>query len=62
MIHLHWTWIVFFIITAVIIGKAIWSYSQDKGGFYGYSVDLETPFWIALLIVFILVWGGIFWW
>ena len=26
------------------------------------NFDIETPFWLIILIAFILIWGGIFWW
>lgn len=56
---IHWTWIVFTIITGVLLFLIL--KPRNSGGLWG-SFDLETPFWILILIVFLAVWGGIFWW
>ena len=55
---IHWQWVVF---SAVVI-LLLYGIFRDKdtGGSYGF--DLETPLCAILLIAYVLVWGGIFWW
>ena len=54
---IHWTWILF---TTVVIILLIAIFKDRGGG--DYSFDLITPFILIVLIAFILIWGGIFWW
>ncbi len=56
---IHWTWILFFAVIIAGIAR-IWYNSSESGG--DYSWDLESPLIIVLLIAFVLVWGGVFWW
>ena len=56
---IHWTWIVFGIIIIILI-SAITKTSNEAGG--DYSFDIITPILIIILIAFVLIWGGIFWW
>lgn len=55
---IHWTWFIFLgiiIFFVIRIGKTMKNNSD-------YSWDLEFPFLLILLVAFILIWGGVFWW
>lgn len=57
---IHWSWGVF---VPVFITLVILIYRSKNDKHVGdYSFDLETPFWVIILIAFTLIWGGIFWW
>jgi hypothetical protein len=56
---IHWSWLIF-IGVVLFLSYKIRKSSNEGGG--DYSFDIETPFWSILLIAFILIWGGIFWW
>jgi hypothetical protein len=56
---IHWSWLIFIGVVLFLLYK-IRKSSNEGGG--DYSIDLETPFWLIILIAFILIWGGIFWW
>jgi hypothetical protein len=58
---IHWNWIVFIIVVGYLINKIRLSKERNSGG-GDYSFDFETPFWKLILITYILIWGGIFWW
>jgi hypothetical protein len=48
---------------AILMFFIVRIYKSSSTRFYGdYSFDIETPFWVILLIIFLLIWGGIFWW
>lgn len=57
---IHFTWLIFTVIILAIVVMIV----KEKFGYKGgdYSFDLATPLWIAILVTFILIWGGIFWW
>lgn len=55
----HWTSIVFAVIVVLIILKIISETNKPRGD---YGFDLISPFLLIILIAFILIWGGIFWW
>jgi hypothetical protein len=57
---IHWTWLIFIGVVLFLLYK-IHKSSNESGGSY-YSFDFETPLWSIVLIAFILIWGGIFWW
>jgi hypothetical protein len=57
-IVIHWNWIVFIIVVGYLIRKIL----SNKGSGGDYSFDFETSFWPIILIAYILIWGGIFWW
>jgi hypothetical protein len=56
---IHWSWLIFIGVVLFLLYK-IRKSSNESGG--DYSFDIETPFWSIILIAFILIWGGIFWW
>lgn len=56
---IHWTWLVFGAIIGAIILRLIYNENKIRGD---YVFDLESPILIIVLIAFILIWGGIFWW
>ncbi len=56
---IHWTWILFIGVIVAIIGRIWWN---SKNTYGDYSWDLESPLLVILLIAFVLIWGGIFWW
>lgn len=59
MITLHWSWIAFTIIVAVLVIGIVKSANEPRGD---YGFDITSPFLLIILIAFILIWGGIFWW
>jgi hypothetical protein len=52
-------YVIFGLILGYLIIKIYKSSKQSTGD---YGIDLETPLWIVALIVFLILWGGIFWW
>jgi K+-transporting ATPase A subunit len=56
---IHWTWILFFAVIVAGILRIRHNSSESSGD---YSFDLESPLIVILLIAFVLIWGGIFWW
>jgi heme/copper-type cytochrome/quinol oxidase subunit 2 len=64
---IHWSWFLFAGVIALFVFFA-WRISvhanNNKGDDYGF--DVETLFydvvWLAALIIFIVLFGGIFWW
>lgn len=54
---IHWTWIIFIVVIIFIIGR-IWY--LKKTTYYDYA--LESLLLVMILIAFVLIWGGIFWW
>jgi hypothetical protein len=56
---IHWSWLIFIGVVIFLLYK-IHKSSNSGGG--DYSFDFETPLWSIVLIAFILIWGGIFWW
>lgn len=57
MITLHWQWLVF--IPAVVILLYL-IFRDDESS--GIGAGLDRLMWLFALIVFIAVWGGVFWW
>lgn len=58
MISLHWNVIVFVLVLIVGVGYLI-SGDEDHGG---YLPDLGKPLCFIGLIIYTLIWGGVFWW
>lgn len=56
---IHWKWILFFGVILLIIGRIIYNTKTIHGD---YSWDLESPLLFIVLIAFVLIFGGIFWW
>jgi len=63
---IHWN-IVVFVIVIILLG--IWwlrdYISEDSGGLFSgikYESSLEGFIAFILMILYILIWGGIFWW
>jgi hypothetical protein len=52
-------WIIFTTIVILLLRKISVSSKESTGD---YGIDIETPFYVILLIAFILIWGGFFWW
>jgi len=52
-------WIIFTTIVILLLRKISVSSKESTGD---YGIDIETPIYIILLIAFILIWGGFFWW
>jgi hypothetical protein len=42
---------------AAVVVLLLVAISRPRGHF-----DIITPFWIVILIAFVLIWGGFFWW
>jgi hypothetical protein len=57
---IHWSWLIFIGVVLFLLYKIRKSSKENSGG--DYRFDFETPFWLIILIAFILIWGGIFWW
>ena len=56
---IHWTWVIFSLVIISLIGRLIYTSNESHGD---YAIDLESPLILILLIAFVLIWGGIFWW
>ena len=56
---IHYTWLIFIGVIMAIILRIIYNQNNTHGD---YSWDLESPLLVILLIAFILIWGGNFWW
>jgi hypothetical protein len=52
-------WIIFTTIVILLLRKISVSSKESTGD---YGIDIETPIYIILLIAFVLIWGGFFWW
>lgn len=57
---IHWSWPIFIGVVLFLLYKIRKSANESRGGYINF--DIETPFWLIILIAFILIWGGIFWW
>lgn len=57
MISLHWSTIIYAVVLISCIGYLLFS-EED----YGYLPDLRKPILVVVLIIYTLIWGGIFWW
>jgi hypothetical protein len=52
-----------YVIFGLILGYLIIKiYKASKTPYISDGMDLETLLWIIALIVFLILWGGIFWW
>lgn len=60
MITLHWHWLVYIPVMIVLL-YLTFKENRSGGGYIDLS-GLANLFWGVVLIVFNLVWGGIFWW
>lgn len=56
---IHFTWVVFGVIILLFI---IGMYISNKDTGRDYAIDIISPILFILMIAFILIWGGIFWW
>lgn len=56
---IHWSWFIFVFVVFPIVKKLWKNMKENKGD---YSWDLESPFLVLILVAFVLIWGGIFWW
>jgi len=59
MMNIHWSWIAFSIVVFILLVKIVQS---SKEPIHDYGVNLTSFFLSIVLIIFILIWGGIFWW
>lgn len=53
MISIHWSWLVFVPVVILLLICIAW----DRGDF-----DLLGGLLFFVLVAYILIWGGIFWW
>jgi len=56
---IHWSWIVFIFVIGFFLFKII---SSNKESYSDYNFNLEPLLYTILLIAYVLIWGGIFWW
>jgi hypothetical protein len=56
---IHWTWIIFIGVIVSILLRINYNIKNTHGD---YSWDIESPILVIVLIAFVLIWGGIFWW
>jgi hypothetical protein len=56
---IHWTWIIFIGVIVSILLRIKYNIKNTYGD---YSWDMESPILVIVLIAFVLIWGGIFWW
>lgn len=61
MITLHWSTLVFIVVIIPLIYLSFKDYS-DGGGSYMDMSGLYNIFWVLVSIIFVAIWGGIFWW
>jgi hypothetical protein len=59
---IHWTTVVFGIILTILLYRSFKDYSNGSGSRYGDISGLINIFWILVTIIFVAIWGGIFWW
>lgn len=57
--YIHWSWIIFIGVIITIISRILYNTNSTYGD---YSFDLESPLLVIILIGFVLIWGGVFWW
>lgn len=57
----HWTNLIFGIICLILLYLTFSDHGSSSGG-YGNISGLINVFFGLLLIIFIAIWGGIFWW
>ena len=63
MINIHWKTILFIVIAIFLVYKTLKNYSTDSGSGYDFGMDiLINLFWLLMTIIFIVAWGGFFWW
>jgi hypothetical protein len=59
---IHWNIVVFIIIAVLLLVQIIREIIADKRGLNLYTKGVGVAVFIFFLIVFIAIWGGIFWW
>lgn len=62
MINLHWSWILFTVIIIPLILLSVWKRKSTAGNFTPDLSGLSNLFWTIVTVIFILVFGGFFWW
>lgn len=61
MIEITWYNIVA-IVAIIFLGiQTLRDHSDGRGGYFDFSF-LINVFWFAALLLFVAIWGGIFWW
>lgn len=60
MITLEWNVLVYGLIMLVGIGYLLFGESEDSGGYI--SIPILKPIVFIGLIIYTLIWGGIYWW
>jgi surface polysaccharide O-acyltransferase-like enzyme len=53
---IHWSWLIFAIIIVFLIVAIV--KNENEGGDYNFG----SAFLVILLVCFIVIWGGFFWW
>lgn len=56
MITVHWNIVVFIVIVIILLIPIVRGYIKNE------NWDFVTPFLIVVLVAYIFIWGGIFWW
>jgi len=62
MLEIKYHWIIFLVIAILLLFKATKKYDSSGGNFTPDTSFLTNIFYAGILLVFILVWGGVFWW
>lgn len=62
MIYLHWHWLIFIPIAITLALLSVWPRRNNGGWYTPDTSGLTNLFWIIVFIVFVLIWGGLFWW
>lgn len=60
MITFHYSWLLLFAILVPLIARIIYNKLNPPIG--DYKHDIETPVLIAVVLIVLLIFGGIFWW
>jgi len=58
---IHYSTIIFVVILVIMLYLTFKNYGANEGGMGNIAI-LSNAFFGMLLIIFVLIWGGIFWW
>lgn len=59
MIAIHWVF--YIVITVFMLYQIFRDRPGERGGYFS-TAGLGSAVWTSILILFNLIWGGIFWW
>jgi hypothetical protein len=62
MLTFHWQWAIFLPIMATLLVLLFVPRRSNHGNFTPDTSGLAALFWGVVLVIFVLIWGGVFWW